>query len=76
MQLNIEARMVQGLFISHYLHKINILLERKVGFRIYLLHSSGQDLQLPRGKGHKRTSTYEGAPPRIQKKVTLKITEI
>ena len=74
MQLSIEARMVHGLFISHYLHKINI--ERKVGFKSYLLHSSGQDLQLPRGKGHKRTSGYEGAPPRVQKKITLKITEI
>ena len=30
-----------------------------------LLRSTGQDLQLPRGKGHKRTFKvlYEGAPP-------------
>ena len=49
MQLKIEARMVHGSFISRFLHKINI--ERKVGFRIYLLHFTEQDLQRPEGKG-------------------------
>ena len=32
---------------------------------IYLLHFTGQDLQLPRGKGHKRTSTSHTKVPHL-----------
>ena len=72
MQLKIEARMVHGSFISYYLHKVNI--ERKVGFRIYLLHSTEQDLQRPEGKGTRLQGPIRRCPTSCTEESYMYIT--